>query len=270
MSQPDLDALVRSVAKALPVSHVETRACTLGEVTHDVALFRHEADGARYALVPGGAVSLGWDRAQPLNVDDEHRRSFAQSRSSRGAPEATIEAWLDGVLSPHREVDVAPFLVEVGAHLASWYIDPEIQEDEERSLHEVLAAGVARMDGCRLPSADEWEHACGGGSSGLFRWGNAWPLSGPLGRRRRFELHRQDNAFGVTVSWTPYQPECCGDPSHLRAGDGGRLLASGCGPVEAWTTYLTAYRFELAPVAATAYEFYEVALARRAIAIPTP
>ena len=104
----------------------------------------------------------------------------------------------------------------------------------------------------------------------MFRWGDAWPLTGPLGRRRRFELHRQDNAYGVMVSWTPYQPECCADPGHLRGGDGGRLLASGSGPVEAWVTYLSAYTFELSQVAETAYELYEVALARRAISVPSP
>jgi formylglycine-generating enzyme required for sulfatase activity len=65
-------------------------------------------------------------------------------------------------------------------------------------------------DGFRLPTSDESEHACRGGTRTFWWWGNclAFPLP-------------ESNAFGLQIAWNIYRDEWCTNPDCFRGGDGG-------------------------------------------------
>ncbi len=80
---------------------------------------------------------------------------------------------------------------------AAWLLDVPRYDDEVERL-------AARQ--LRLPSPDEWEHACGGEASTLFRWGDdcptdRYPVDGDDGP------HRLPNAFGLAIGQDPYHDE---------------------------------------------------------------
>ena len=261
-------ALVEHVEGTLPVSLKERRICRQGGAQNAIFFFRHHADDATFALVPGARRRLGWTPA-PLPVTQAHRNSWQVGHQAHGESAVPLEQAIASTLSPARTVTIAPLLIEVRAVTAGQYIDSEIRDDEERSLHDILTLGVAKSaPGARLLSPDEWEHGCSGGHDALFRWGNEWPLCSPLGRGRRFAKHKDENAFGLMMGWNPHQPECVSSGELMKGGDGGLLMASGLGPVAAWVPFLTAYEFPLATVAERLFEYYELACVRRAIPIP--
>lgn len=92
------------------------------------------------------------------------------------------------MLSPRRRVDLATVLMAV--------------EDENLTESPADMPAALAERGLRMPSSDEWEHACGAGAGTLFRWGNECPLdripygdrTGPqnqLNRAARYEAaHR--------------------------------------------------------------------------------
>lgn len=120
--------------------------------------------------------------------------------------------------------------------------------------------------GMRLPTCDEWEHACGAGARTLFRWGDqtpddyypsdtcaedrelkrAWALS--LGKLRYEEpppgwtLHSQLNLFGLRIAMDPYQWDLVSDEPWRLGGDGGVATCGGHGFFLGWLPLATAFR----------------------------
>jgi len=100
----------------------------------------------------------------------------------------------------------------------------------------VLAARVLRM-----PSPDEWEHACGAGAETLFRWGNDCPLDRiPYGDRTGPQ--NQLNAFGLRIAYDTYRTELTSDVTAVHGGDGGESVCGGYGHMLAWLPLATANR----------------------------
>ena len=101
-------------------------------------------------------------------------------------------------------------------------------------------------DGFRLPTSDEWEHACAAGVRTLFRWGDDCPAdhypSGDAdGLHFDFDLHRRPNAFGLRIGLDPYDWEMVAEPSVMRGGDGGGVISAGAGYMAGWLTMATAF-----------------------------
>jgi hypothetical protein len=97
--------------------------------------------------------------------------------------------------------------------------------------------------GLRLPTPEEWEHACGAGAATLFRWGDACPTeSNPY---EGDGPHRLPNAFGLVIGQDPYHVEETADPVVACGGDGGRAICGGYGYFLSWLTLATAYRDRL-------------------------
>jgi hypothetical protein len=119
--------------------------------------------------------------------------------------------------------------------------------------------------GMRLPTCDEWEHACGAGVSTLFRWGDDNPPNfGPtdrveehksrraqnllLGLPRReaappdWDLHERPNLFGLRIASNPYQRDLVADEPWALGGDGGCYICGGTGSFLAWFPLATAFR----------------------------
>jgi hypothetical protein len=120
--------------------------------------------------------------------------------------------------------------------------------------------------GMRLPTCDEWEHACGSGAQTLFRWGDdtpsdfcpddtcaedrelkrVWALS--LGKLRYEEpppgwtLHTDLNLFGLRIAMNPYQMDIVADDPWRLGGDGGVAICGGHGTFLGWLPLASAFR----------------------------
>jgi uracil-DNA glycosylase len=206
----------RAVERVLPAGFAFTglSTCSCGPTIHEVASYAQ--GGARFILVPGGDVRLGWGRG-PLALSSEQRDAWrSKFQKDWRTPAPSPEEWLDPYLSPGRNARLVPFLLEVSPdrrardHLAGQTgADP----------HALLLASLAGT-GLRLPTSDEWEHACAAGARTLFRWGDTWP--GQLRANERGVL-TAPGAFGLPLGTQPGVLELTDDPDVFRGGDGGRL-----------------------------------------------
>ncbi|MFE2527816.1 hypothetical protein ACFXEL_26635 [Streptomyces sp. NPDC059382] len=204
------------------VTLVETTV-HLGAPHHRV---RIERNGQEFALIPGGSVSLGFDldtwRPTPAEAAD-----YAESLEQGYGHGADLRSHLARVLSPRRTVRVATLLMAV--------------EDEELTEPPADMPTVLAGRGLRVPSPDEWEHACGAGADTLFRWGNEAPLdriphgdgTGP---------QNQLNAFGLRIAYDTYRTELTSDVTSVYGGDGGESVCGGYGSMPAWLPLATANR----------------------------
>ncbi|MEU9027246.1 hypothetical protein AB0D46_06885 [Streptomyces sp. NPDC048383] len=194
----------------------------LGGPLHRV---RIERGGRAFALIPGGSVRLGFDldawRPTPAQLAD-----YAESVSAGFGFGPDLKAHLARELSPVRTVALDAVLMAV--------------EDEEVSeVPDEIPAALA-ADGLRLPSADEWEHACGAGAGTLFRWGDACPLDEPS--YGTGTLRHEPNAFGLHIAYDSYGGELSADRGAFHGGDGGSAACGGYGSLLEWLPLATACR----------------------------
>ncbi|WP_405618800.1 hypothetical protein OG292_30075 [Streptomyces sp. NBC_01511] len=199
----------------------------LGGVLHHAVI---EREGQRFALIPGGEVTVGFDLADwrplPEQVDSYRTESLAGGFGF----DDDLVAHLARHLTPRRTAVVPTVLMAV---------EPLELPEEAESVPDFLA-GL----GLRLPGPDEWEHACGAGAQTLFRWGPACPLdlspygehNDPTGERRR------PNAFGLRIARDVYESEMTSDPGSVYGGDGGEAVCGGYGSFVEWLPLATANR----------------------------
>ena len=103
----DCESAARSVAQRLPAPWQFTglRFHEAGGQRRHVAFF--DWNGLQFALVPGGTVTLGYDRGTPPVLTDTQRREYEeQSRAASGFPE--LSEYLDRCMTPLREVTLRP------------------------------------------------------------------------------------------------------------------------------------------------------------------
>lgn len=256
---------VEAVEELLPTGFRSTGISTyeLGDQRHDIARFTGP-DGV-FALVPGGRVTLGWDRSA-VALSSLQRAAWNQANDDPAF--VRFEQLLDVYFTPSRVVTLDPFLVEMEAQEAYAYIDAEEErEPREASLQTFLESGVSRQ-GLRLLTSDEWEHACRAGSRRLFRWGDEWPRGIPHGDSTDFTGHHSPNGFGLRIVSDPYQVECVSGGAVFRGGDGGGAICGGRPQPEPWYSFASAFAYPEAFAAEDQDEFFEVAIVRRAISLP--
>ena len=211
-----------------------------GDAARRVAVFRHRS-GPEFALVPGGTTTLGYDTGRPLVLDTEAMSSWNTSMSEFGMP--SLPTYLSEVLQPARQVTIATSLIEITARSIGDAIG-EPDDDDDSSAHERVVAALD-ADGLRLLTADEWEHACSGGTRTLWRWGDTCPSDcEPFGQIPFAEL-RRPNAFGLVIAQNPYDWEYIDDPDEMRGGDGGEALCGGYGAVASWIALASSYRWPM-------------------------
>ncbi|MEV6580743.1 hypothetical protein AB0M92_21545 [Streptomyces sp. NPDC051582] len=195
----------------------------LGAPLHRV---RIEREGQEFALVPGGRVRLGFD----LDAWEPTAAQIADHEESRAEGygyELPLKDYLAEVLSPVRTATAPTVLMAVR--------DETLTECPD-AMADVLAAR-----GLRMPSADEWEHACGAGAATLFRWGNECPLDEPSYGGGGGVRH-EPNAFGLHIAYDSYATELSGDRTAVHGGDGGEAVCGGYGALLAWLPLATANR----------------------------
>lgn len=224
--------------------------CELGRFDHQVAFLRY-MDGARFAVVPGGEVTLGFDRERFVPSPDQLAEFAA---STQTAFDVTWEAWIGGMydaaegyssdaLTPMRSVVVEPLLAEVEAR-------PFRGEAAERRRR--LAAA-----GFELPTSDAWEHLCQGGARTVFRWGDDCPTEQlPTTPELVWDLHRRPNAFGLRFSPDPYRRELVAEPGLLRGGDGGGMICGGAGIFVSWLCLASCFLSREAEDRSCRYGYY--------------
>ncbi|WP_371576709.1 hypothetical protein [Streptomyces sp. NBC_01314] len=194
----------------------------LGGPLHRV---RIERDGQEFALIPGGRVTLGFD-PETWRPTAEQAADYAASQKQGFGYGADLREHLAHMLSPRRDVLLATVLMAV---------EGERLTEPPADLPAVLAER-----GLRVPTSDEWEHACGAGADTLFRWGDDCPLDRvPYGDRTG--PHNEPNAFGLRIAHDTYSTELTSDTGEVRGGDGGESVCGGYGHLLAWLPLATAH-----------------------------
>ncbi|MFJ9738315.1 hypothetical protein [Streptomyces sp. NPDC101166] len=204
------------------VSGVETVE-HLGAPLHRV---RIERNGQEFALVPGGTVRLGFD-PDAWRPTPEQAADYAESLEQGFCDAPDPRGHLAETLSAPRTAELPAVLMAV--------------EDERLTEAPADMPAVLASRGLRMPTSDEWEHACGAGARTLFRWGDDCPLDlDPYGDRAgpRNEL----NAFGLRIAYDTYRAELTSDGAAVHGGDGGESVCGGYGRLLAWLPLATAQR----------------------------
>jgi hypothetical protein len=195
----------------------------LGAPLHRAQIDR---DGRVFALIPGGTVRLGFD-LDTWEPTAGQLADYASSHSQGYGSDPDLKLHLAEILSPPRTVHVPTVLMAV--------------EDEPLTEAPADMPQALEAHGLRMPSRDEWEHACGAGATTLFRWGDDCPLNRiPYGPEAG--PHREPNAFGLRIACDTYRAELSSDTSAMHGGDGGESVCGGYGMLLAWLPLATANR----------------------------
>ena len=198
-----------------------------------IAIFEYK--GALFSLMPGGEVQIGYE-ADNFRPTDEQIESFRDNAEEYGF-DLDIYSYVQSVTTPPRKVKIAPMLVEIqlakigleaisseelkiqnllqdfpdspsvncgdrygfdrgkDGSVAAWQIISKTQED--------IATDLA-AEGLRLLTFDEWEYACGAGSTTLFRWRDFSPSDFyPTNNLADWKLYLQPNLFGLHIAQNP-------------------------------------------------------------------
>lgn len=182
------------------------RACKYGTQKNAVAFFT--LGEARFALIPGGTVTVGYDKDRPWEPTEEEEESWQFTKDEYGL-RGSIRHHIARVTRRPKRVEMPPLLVETVAGEVGWEPfdsnDPQVRQvlrqhkkapqvttnypdgnslrvrrNDDGSVtaergtartHAELNAFLKRT-GFRFPTVDEWEYLCGAGAETLFRWGD--------------------------------------------------------------------------------------------------
>ncbi|MCX4545810.1 hypothetical protein [Streptomyces sp. NBC_01565] len=195
----------------------------LGTRMHRV---RIERNGREFALVPGGAVTLGFD-LDAWQPTPEQAADYEESLEEGFGNGPDLRTHLTHLLSRRRRVTLATLLMAV--------------EDENLTEPPADMPAALAARGLRMPTSDEWEHACGAGATTLFRWGNDCPLDRIPYEDQTGPQHHP-NALGLHIAYDTYRTELTSDVTAVHGGDGGESACGGYGHLLGWLPLATANR----------------------------
>jgi hypothetical protein len=245
----EADVVGRAVARCLPApwgfDGIESHSS--GDQRRQVAFFRGQA-GTRFALIPAGAVLLGYDPSRPLGPELQVRRAWLDNYPypeppEDGEDEDESEEEADARFEYNSWIDFFAWLTNLPvprtAQLGPYLMECESSPCQRRAglTFRQLSQALAE-EGLRLPTSDEWEHACAGGARTVWRWGDICPDYSPEDSDRNL-IHWQANAFGMR--FFGQAGELCAEPGIRRNTDGGVALCGGHGWPCAWLAQASAF-----------------------------
>lgn len=208
---------VLSTQVADDVSHRLGRSITYcglerSPILVEVAIFVFS--GSRFALVSGRQLDIGFD-ADRYKPTPNHVRAFNRQKQALAGWD-TVEEIVRGLTSRVRTVELPTLLVET-------------------RMKSIDASELS--DGIRLPSWDEWEYLCAGGTKTLFWWGKDCPDRGTpatdLENPSATVLQKSLHGFALEIAQNPWTMEVLQD-GRLRGGDGGGSDCGGWDGILAW------------------------------------
>ncbi|MFD2330848.1 hypothetical protein ACFSR7_16470 [Cohnella sp. GCM10020058] len=247
----------------------------------DTAIYSLE--GSEFVFVPGDTVTLGWHSFAD-GFDDTTKQDVDETLGEFDIADG--EAWIGSLMSPVRTVTVPPMLVERKLREIGWTkaqpddraiverwkavidnfertstnrltIDKRLRLDRSEGFtvlatyapvsYEQLLQGL-RSEGFSLPTEDEWEYLCGGGSRTLWRFGDSFDygmhlrhFQAPERKGEPYDLELP-NEFGLCIAYDPYKYEVVDGAAFLKGGDGGSLICGGTGMAIGYLPTATYYR----------------------------
>lgn len=218
----------------------------------------HEASGLELAVVPGGSSVMGARAAEQAHFDDAAFLDDPRHRDAieSGELELLRRATLASV--PAQRTQLRPFLLGRAPMTraqaeALGLVNADSRQTRIFGSHadEPLYFVPGELDaavvphGLRLPTEEEWEHACRFGGAAPFRWGAELPTEPidpphPLGLRS-LGWHRERCAGAFRPS---YDAEAVPTADHVGRGGAAALYPwqTGCGE---WTLLLPYHRVRL-------------------------
>jgi len=247
--------------------------------------------GARVTLGWDGFV-LGKDEPAKEEILKSFIEEYYEDEDDEEEPimtAAEVEILLHESMSPVRRVTISPMLVERTVNGIGWrtvdsseaaalaetyqeYItrymngfeihnEVKFSRNDDQSMTVQVYSPISladflalqHKDHFSLPTEDEWEYLCGGGSRTLFRWGNQFDYTMRL---RYFKYLVEDNLpedapytlqepnqFGLLIAHNPYKMEVVENSEHfLKGGDGGGYICGGTGMVLGYLPTATYFR----------------------------
>lgn len=215
-------------------------------------------NGCEFVFVPGDTVVLGLDQEAMSPVRTVSIPPMIVERLVRGIgyvpvplddERLTTDSFFEKAMhtlktSPNEKysytVDESYRLEKNGNEICAFLYEP-CSYDE--LIQEIASAGF------RLPSEDEWEYLCGGGTRSLYPWGDR------LDHQKKYHHFAADkdksepyfldtpNHFGIVIANNPYHYEVMMDSEwFLKSGDGGCSICGGEGLDAGYLSVATYYR----------------------------
>ncbi len=201
--------------------------------------------------IPEGTYELGWrfDQLLPQEVL-QMLEQYTQPKDFRAF-----------YFSPKRIVNLNSFKIATTTitweDLVDWNVEPFYEQANTIVAFCDLLNAYLKQFGCRLPTEDEFEVACGGA---LFPWGTEIPEGLPLRKYTTFRKHELPSAFGLHLDPDSYKQELV--YGKLKYGDGGEAVCGGYTWPVPWLSYCPAYRVVDVLLQEAFWEFLEDAQVR--------
>jgi Uncharacterized conserved protein len=270
LSQVEREALLRSLTET-NMQFIFLRFEKFSRFGMQTDTAAYECDGREFVFVPGNTVTLGWE-SYAIGMDNDTRLDMKESLEEYGIMD--LDVFLRENMSPLRTITVSPMLVErelndIGwrrvslesselkpfqenikehFHLDTKYFSIHKEMRIYRKNEEVVAElynpisfvdflNQIHKNGFLLPTEDEWEYLCGGGSRTLFRWGDSFDYEMKLYHFKAINENADapytlqlPNQFGLSIAYDPYKQEVVENSEFfLKGGDGGCNICGGLG-----------------------------------------